>query len=77
MGERDLLVGPSSLVQVLKNKLAMVPQATCNLVCLETGSAGISAYRPVRGELAMLPIEPNQNYIDQSHDFKDDVDWPN
>ena len=31
-----------------------MPQAAVNLLSLETGSAGIKAYRPVVGELALL-----------------------
>ena len=52
MGEWDSLVGPRLLIQALKDNLAMKPEAACNLVCLETGSAKIHSYRPVRGEFA-------------------------
>ena len=77
MGEHDFLVGPQLLIQALKDKLAAMPEAACNLVCLETGSAGISACRLVRGELATLLIGLLQTCTNQSnHLIENNIDWP-
>lgn len=77
MGEHDFLVGPQLLIQALKDKLAAMPEAACNLVCLETGLAGISAYRPVRGELATLLVGLLQICTNQSnHHIENNIDWP-
>lgn len=49
MGDDSVLVGPRLSVKHLIDKLELMPQAQTNL---KSASAGISAYRPVRGELA-------------------------
>ena len=67
MGKDDVLVGRELSIQTLKHKLAALPEAVSNLLQLETGSAGIRAFRPVRGELLLcFSLEQNQNVINHT-----------
>lgn len=78
MGGGNALVGGKESLLFLKEKLAHMPQALSNLIRLETGSAGIKAYRPVCGEHAMLLLELNQRHMDHANErikSKSKVDW--
>ena len=68
MGQDDVLVGREQCIKALKHKLAALPEAVSNLSQLETGSAGIKAFRPVRGELLQcFFLEPSQNVINHTN----------